>query len=98
MANKSKSLVKLPRVILKVDPLDRELLPNLPFPVVGIGGSAGALESFGQFFEAMPANSGMAFVVIQHLPPKRNSLLAEILAKHTKMPVTQIRNGVKVAP
>ena len=46
-------------------------------PVVGLGGSAGALESFKRFLAAMPADSGAAFVVIQHLPPSRSSLLAE---------------------
>jgi two-component system CheB/CheR fusion protein len=69
-----------------------------PFPVVGIGASAGGLEAFGEFFDAMPANSGMAFVLVQHLPPQKNSLLAEILSKRAKMPVTQVEDGVVVEP
>src|SRR5262245_24286129 len=61
----------------------------LDFPVVGIGASAGGLEAFSEFFDAMPPDSGMAFVIVQHLPPTGESLLAEILQKRTTMPVTQ---------
>ena len=53
---------------------------NSGIPVVGIGGSAGALESFKSFLAAMPADSGAAFVIIQHLAPAHTSLLTEILA------------------
>ncbi len=66
------------------------------FPVVGIGASAGGLEAFTAFFDAMPAKSGLAFVLIQHLPPQRESLLAEILAKHTEMSVKQVDDGMAV--
>ncbi len=55
--------------------------------IVGIGASAGGVEAFRLFFEKMPANSGFAFVVILHLAPDRKSLLPEILARWTKMPV-----------
>jgi chemotaxis response regulator CheB len=50
-------------------------------PVVGLGGSAGSLAALRTFFERMPANSGMAFVVILHLSPEHESLMAEILQR-----------------
>ena len=67
-------------------------------PVVGMGGSAGSLEAFKTFFTAMPADSGAAFVVIQHLAPTHESLLAEILAQHTRMKVVQARDALPVEP
>ena len=77
-------------------PVDREAPPRLPFPVIGIGASAGGLEAFSAFFEAMDPNSGMAFVLVQHLPPDRESLIAEILARHTSMPVHQVQDQMPV--
>jgi two-component system, chemotaxis family, CheB/CheR fusion protein len=67
-------------------------------PVVAIGGSAGALTPFEEFFKAMPADSGAAFVVIQHLLPDHKSLLPEILAQHTRMRVVQARDGMATEP
>jgi two-component system CheB/CheR fusion protein len=66
-------------------------------PVVGIGASAGGLEAFMAFFDAMPPESGMAFVLIQHLDPDHNSLTAELLTKHTPMPVHQVADEMPVA-
>lgn len=60
------------------------LHPNF---IVGIGGSAGSLNSFMAFFDALPLNTGMAFVVISHIYPTANSQLAQILSRHTKMTV-----------
>lgn len=57
------------------------------FPIVGIGASAGAVETFEQFFQACPADCGMAFVLVLHLNPNFESLLAEILQRSTTMPV-----------
>src|SRR5215468_8738328 len=54
---------------------------NRPFPVVGIGASAGGLEAFRQLLEHLPTDTGMAFVLVQHLDPKRESILAELLSK-----------------
>lgn len=79
-------------------PADSEPRPRLPFPVVGIGASAGGLTAFTDFFKAMPANNGMAFVLIQHLPPDRESLIADILSRHTVMPVKQVEDGMSVQP
>ena len=67
-------------------------------PVVGLGGSAGSLGSFEAFFAAMPADSGAAFVVIQHLAPAHASLLPELVAQHTRMKVVQAQDAVPVEP
>jgi two-component system CheB/CheR fusion protein len=66
--------------------------------VVGIGGSAGALESFKAFFEAMPPDSGAAFVIIQHLAPAHKSLLTELLAQHTRMRVVEAQDNMPAEP
>ena len=79
-------------------PVDHEQPPRLSFPVVGIGASAGGLEAMIEFLTALPQDSGMAYVFIQHLPPERNSLLAEILSKKTRMPVQQVEDGMEVRP
>lgn len=64
--------------------------------IVGIGASAGGLDAFKMFFAGMPADSGMAFVLVQHLAPDHRSMLAEIVAGQTPMPVRQIEDGDKV--
>jgi two-component system CheB/CheR fusion protein len=66
-------------------------------PVVALGASAGGLEALKSFFNAMPPDSGMAFVVITHRSAESPNLLPEILAKHTTMPVTEAkdRNNIK---
>jgi two-component system CheB/CheR fusion protein len=61
--------------------------------VVGIGASAGGLDAFHSFFQNMPSDSGMAFVVVLHLPPNRKSMLPEILARWTPMPVVEAKDG-----
>src|SRR3954469_15933902 len=71
---------------------------NLSFPVVGIGASAGGLEALEAFFAVCPTDSGMAYVVIQHLSPDHQSLMAEILSRRTTMPVREVRDGLAVAP
>jgi two-component system, chemotaxis family, CheB/CheR fusion protein len=68
------------------------------FPIVGIGASAGGLEATVRFFEAMPPDAGMAFVVVQHLDPEKPSLTAELLGKRTAMIVREAENGVRVEP
>src|SRR6476659_567069 len=64
--------------------------------VVGIGASAGGLAAFRTFLTHMPADTGMAFVLIQHLDPNHPSMLVDLLTPHTAMPVTQAQNGDKV--
>ena len=67
----------------KVKEVDKTQPPD--FPVVGIGASAGGLAALESFFAAMPSDSGMAFVVVQHLSPDFKSLMDELLSRHTKM-------------
>lgn len=69
-----------------------------PFFIAGIGASAGGLEALKLFFDHTPPDSGLAYVIVQHLDPTHKSLLSDLLAVHTKMDVKQIRNGVKVKP
>jgi two-component system CheB/CheR fusion protein len=78
------------------EPVDLEQPPRLGFTVVAIGASAGGLEAFTSLFSAMPSDSGMAFVLVQHLAPDRESLVAEILQRHTAMPVEQVEDGMEV--
>jgi two-component system CheB/CheR fusion protein len=60
-----------------------------PIPIVAIGASAGGLKAFMQLLEALPADTGMAFVLIQHLSPGHESLMPGILRSKTRMPVSQ---------
>ncbi|MEX2125155.1 MAG: chemotaxis protein CheB [Woeseia sp.] len=73
-------------------------LPDDAFPVVGIGASAGGLDAFMQLLKALPKDTGMAFVLIQHLNPKHESKLVELLAKVTELPVQSATDGAAVAP
>ena len=66
------------------------------FPVVGIGASAGGLDAFERFFTAMPADSGMAFVLVQHLDPTHQSLTAQLLGRRTAMPVIEAEDRMPV--
>lgn len=68
------------------------------FPIVGIVASAGGLEAFSQLLSHLPTNTGMAFVLIQHMLPNGESLLTKILARVTKMLVSQVQNGMLVEP
>jgi two-component system, chemotaxis family, CheB/CheR fusion protein len=69
-----------------------------PGYIVGIGASAGGLEAFEAFFTHMPPDSGMTFVLVQHLDPQHPSLLPELLATHTHMPVHSIVDRTPVVP
>jgi len=90
---------------MRVSP-PRDLVPQAPdaadlpalCPVVGIGASAGGLEALSELLSELPANTGMAFVLVQHLDPVRPSMLAEILGKKTAMPVAEARNDMALAP
>ncbi|HYA22746.1 MAG TPA: chemotaxis protein CheB, partial [Terriglobales bacterium] len=68
------------------------------FPIVGIGASAGGLEAFSELLRELPEKTGMAFVLVQHLDPKHSSELREILARTTKIPVTEVTDGTAVKP
>lgn len=68
------------------------------FPIIGIGASAGGLEALEQFLGGVPASSGMAFVVVQHLDPDRHGMLPELLQRTTPMVVKQAGNRMRVKP
>jgi len=68
------------------------------FPIVGIGASAGGLEAFEEFFRHTPPDSGMAYVLVQHLDPEHASMLAEILQRTTAMPVVEATDQMAVIP
>lgn len=73
---------------------------SVPFPIVGIGASAGGLGAFEQFFSGMPPGvaSGMAFVLVQHLAPDHKSLLSELVRRYTSMNVREVEDGMLVEP
>jgi two-component system, chemotaxis family, CheB/CheR fusion protein len=66
--------------------------------IVGVGASAGGLEAFTTLLRHLPIDTGMAFVLIQHLDPTHESLLTELLARTTAMPVTEVTDGLEVMP
>ena len=68
------------------------------FPLVGIGASAGGLEALETFLAHVPANSGMAFVIVQHLDPTHKGMMSELLQRGTTMPVRQAKNRTRVEP
>lgn len=68
----------------------------LELPIVGIGASAGGLEAFEQFFTHMPPDSGMAFVLVQHLDPTHKSILTGLVRRYTSMDVVEVEDGMKV--
>ncbi len=68
------------------------------FYIVGMGGSAGSLEAFEQFFRNMPDNSGAAFILISHLDPTHKGMMPELLQRYTKMKVFEAGDGMKVMP
>ncbi len=69
-----------------------------PFPIVGIGASAGGLEAFRRLLGALPSNTGMAYVLVQHLDPRHDSILAELLSEVTQMEVAEVKADVRVEP
>lgn len=66
--------------------------------IVALRASAGGLEALQAFFSALPMDTGIPYVVIQHLSPDYKSMLSEILSKSTDMPVTQVENGTELQP
>jgi two-component system CheB/CheR fusion protein len=70
----------------------------LAFPVVAVGASAGGMEAFVELLRHIPPDSGMAYVLIQHLDPTHPSVLCEMLARSTSLPVHEIGDGVRVEP
>src|SRR5205807_4241755 len=69
-----------------------------PFPIVGVGASAGGLEAFTQLIKALTPGTDMSYVLVQHLDPTHESALTEILVRATEMPVVQVSDGMPVEP
>src|SRR5438874_7149549 len=67
-------------------------------PIVGVGASAGGLEAFQNFLASAPPDGGLAYVLIQHLDPNHESMLAELLGRRTSMPVRQVSDGMPIEP
>jgi two-component system CheB/CheR fusion protein len=78
--------------------LPDERLGNSPFPIVGIGASAGGLEAFTQVLAQLPEQTGMAFLLVQHLDPTHESQLTELLAKVTRIPILEATDDLEVRP
>src|SRR4029077_2160248 len=95
----------IPRMAEEAHPHEKTNAPELPdrrgskhpCPVVGIGASAGGLDPLQTFFSHMPADSGMAFVLVQHLHPRHETLMPELLARHTRMPVQLVADRTPIA-
>lgn len=68
------------------------------FPIVGLGGSAGGLQAFQELLANLPPDTGMGFVLVSHLDPTQESLLADILSRSTTMPTAEVKDGVVVRP
>ena len=79
---------------------DLGVRPEVGFPVVGIGASAGGLAAFEAFFSGMPADTdpGMAFVLVQHLAPDHKSILTDLIRRYTRMQVFEVEDGMTVLP
>jgi len=109
MAEKEKSVTKTKSAVKKKPAKQTKVAANAKktlikpketndFPIVGLGASAGGLEALEAFFSNMPHDSGIGFVIIQHLSPRHKSVMAGLLAKDTQMKVLEIKDGMKVKP
>lgn len=83
---------------LSVDVAQPETKRAASFYIVGMGGSAGGLEAFQQFFSRLPQNSGLAFVVVSHLEPSHKGMMPQLLARHTRMKVVEAQDGMQAEP
>jgi two-component system CheB/CheR fusion protein len=68
------------------------------FLIVGIGASAGGLDACRKLIEALPASNGMAFILVLHLDPTHESMMVDLLARHTRMAVHQAADGALLEP
>jgi len=72
--------------------------PTAQLVVVAVGASAGGLDAFTTFLNALPPSTGMAFILVQHLDPTHKSLMGELLSVHTKMPIHEAVDGTQIEP
>jgi two-component system CheB/CheR fusion protein len=98
MQTKKKKASPVKKISAKKNKSDKKSDKDVKFPIVGIGASAGGLETLNAFFSIMPSDSNVAFVIIQHLSPKHKSIMASLMDKHTRMTVSQIEDGTKLEP
>ena len=91
-------LSKEPKSTAKEEIVEEQKTNKELFPIVGIGASAGGLAAFTELLRHLPTDTGMGFVLIQHLNPEYKSLLSEILGRATQMPVIQVDDGMSVEP
>jgi len=77
--------------------LNDKLKPILDFPVIAVGASAGGLEAVTDMFHDVPDDTGMSFVLVLHLDPNHESLMAELLSRKTQLDVRQVKNGDTLA-
>ncbi len=86
--------------LIEQNPTASSSLPpsSKPLTIIGIGASAGGLSALRDFFAALPADTGLTFVVVVHLSPEHESMLAQLLQPQTKMPVSQVSQRVKMEP
>ena len=87
-----------PRVPAEVTDEHDDPRESAAFPIVGVGASAGGLEALTQLITALPADTGMGFVLVQHLAPTHASALTEILTRTTSMPVVEVQDDLPVEP
>lgn len=83
--------------VRKADPPDKPSQTSTrPFLIVGVGASAGGLEAFTQLLKHLPPDTGLGFVLVQHLDPQHDSALSQLLARATSMPVREVTNNLRV--
>ena len=98
MPSQQNSRVKNNGAMLSIVPDGPASSPAHGVPIAGIGASAGGLDALKALLAALPPDTGMAFVLVQHLDPIHVSLMAGLLSGHTAMPVTQAAEGVSIEP
>ena len=91
-----------PKASLKTPPKEKKapgkIAKKAPFYIVGMGGSAGGLEAFERFFDNLPPDTGMAFVLVPHQDPTHKGMMPELLQRHTRMKIFPVEDGMKVRP
>ena len=93
---------RAPKASFNPPPKEKKAPSNIekkaPFYIVGMGGSAGGLEAFEHFFDNLPPDTGMAFVLVPHQDPTHKGMMPELLQRHTRMKIFPAEDGMKVRP
>src|SRR5262245_40182443 len=97
-SNRKPSRARAARPTATAAPEEKPPPPQPPCPVVGLGASAGGLEAFQAFLSRLPEDTGIAFVLVQHLSPQHKSMLEGLLRRYTKMPVAEIQQNTPIEP